>query len=161
MKSRIIVIIFFMVFALNYANAQNKNFGFGFVLGDPTGFSFKFGLGGNNAISAVLGGSSFGTPRIGADYLWYYNSFNSSIVELYFGPGAALGFGHSHEWYWHDDNKYYEHNDLSLGARMIIGINVVPPRTPLEIYLELGPMIEVVPDFHSDVEVGLGVRFFP
>ena len=44
------------------------DFGFGLQAGDPSGFTIKYWTSRRNAFAAYLGGSYFGSPRIGVDY---------------------------------------------------------------------------------------------
>jgi hypothetical protein len=68
---------------------QDKKFGFGIMLGDPTGGSAKLMLSRENALAFSLGASYFGSPRIGVDYLWHFNAFETDIANLYAGPGGV------------------------------------------------------------------------
>jgi hypothetical protein len=45
--------------------------------------------------------------------------------------------------------------------RAIFGINVVPTRTPLEIFGELGPLIAFSPGFGVGLDAAVGIRFYP
>jgi hypothetical protein len=137
---------------------EGKSFGFGIKLGEPTGATLKFWTVSPNAFVIDVGASSFGSPRIGVDYLWHFNAFNSRMVNLYAGPGAALGFGKGRG-FW----KKYDRdvNEIGVGIRGVFGVNFVPERTPLEIFLELGVLMGLVPGFSSHVDVGLGIRFYP
>ncbi len=77
---------------------RNKSFGFGIMVGEPTALTIKIWTSKENALVFSLGNSYFGSLRIGADYLWHFNSFNSNIVNLYAGPGVAVGIGESGGW---------------------------------------------------------------
>ncbi len=143
---------------------MGRSFGFGLILGDPTGGTVKFWLNRENAIDAYIGGDYFGGPRIGADYLWHFNAFNSGVVNMYAGPGIAFGFGEGRIiWFREGHDAWFvrEAGGTGVAVRAIIGINVVPRRTPLEIFLEAGPLIGVSPAFGVDVDFALGIRFYP
>ncbi len=150
--------------SLSAQGPRNKDFGFGIILGEPTGGTVKFWLNRENAITASIGASYFGSPRIGGDYLWHFNAFNSSVVKLYAGPGVALGFGEGKGfWYKEGKNKFFvrEGSDLGFAFRGIFGVNIVPNNTPLEIFFELGPLVGVSPAFGSAFDAAVGVRFYP
>jgi hypothetical protein len=143
---------------------QNRDFGFGLILGDPTGGTIKYWTSRENAIDAYIGGSYFGSVRIGADYLWHFNAFNSSVVNLYAGPGITLGFGSgSYFLYKKDKGKFYNRDEggTGIGIRGVIGINIIPKKTPIEIFVELGPMIGIIPDFGTALDAAIGIRFYP
>ena len=163
-KMSYIVVFLILFFAVIPVKAQyapeNKKFGFGIIVGDPTGGTAKLWLSRDNALAFSLGSSFFGSPRIGVDYLWHFNAFETDIVNLYAGPGGVLGIGETGGfWY---KNKFVRTNDKpGLGARGVFGLNVVPRKTPLEIFAELGVLIAIVPDFGSAVDAAIGLRFYP
>jgi hypothetical protein len=137
-----------------------KNFGFGIILGDPTGGTAKLWLNRENALAFSLGTSFFGNPRIGVDYLWHFNAFKTDIVNLYAGPGGAIGIGEGNG-FWYKGRFVRTKNEVGLGGRGVFGLNVIPRRTPLEIFIELGVLIGFVPDFGSAADAAIGVRFYP
>ena len=156
-------IMFLLIVLSGQVNAQSpggKNFGFGIILGDPTGGTAKLWLNRENALAFSLGASYFGSPRIGVDYLWHFYAFDSDIVNLYAGPGGVIGIGEGHG-FWHKGKFIRTGNEVGLGGRGIFGLNVVPHRTPLEIFLELGVIIGFAPDFGSAADAAVGVRFYP
>ncbi|MCK7524147.1 MAG: hypothetical protein MZV64_44205 [Ignavibacteriales bacterium] len=53
----------------------------------------NFGQAEQNAFVLSLGKSYFGSPRVGVDYLWHFNPFNTNTANLYAGVGGAIGFG--------------------------------------------------------------------
>ena len=149
-----------------------KDFGFGLILGDPLGATIKYWTGPTNALVADIGESYFGSPRIDVDYLWHFNAFNSRIVNLYAGIGGAIGFGNDYGYYgvfYRRDyegkppffDRAYYNSDVGFGIRAIFGLNIVPKRTPLEFFVEAGPLIGISPAFGVGLDLALGVRFYP
>jgi hypothetical protein len=165
MKKNIIIIVVILIFILDFSalhaqSPRRKTFGFGVIVGDPTGGTLKFFTQRNNAFVIDFGSSYFGSPRIGVDYLWQFNAFNSDIANLYAGAGGTIGFGRGDGFYYKD--KYIRgKNNVGLGARGILGVNFIPRRTPLEIFFEVGVLLAVTPDFGSSADVGVGMRFYP
>ncbi len=142
-------------------NSPNgKKFGFGIIVGDPTGLTLKIWTSKPNAFAFSLGKSYFGSPRIGMDYLWHFDAFNSDVAKLYAGPGGVIGIGEGTGFYYKDKYKRTG-NDLGLGVRGVFGVNVIPERTPLEIFFEVGALVALTPDFDSAADVALGMRFYP
>jgi len=164
---RFIVLISVLIFSFIELSAQGpkgKDFGFGIILGDPTGLSGKYWLSRENAIPFSVGNSYFGALRITGDYIWHFNSFNSKYVTLYAGPGAVIGIGESGGWIYKKKGDYYwvrKDDEIGFGARGIFGINIIPKNSPLEIFAEIGLMVGVVPAFGSNVEGAIGFRFYP
>ncbi len=168
------VAILFLSLSLNerpsFAQRPSGDFGFGLILGDPLGGTIKYWLNGTNALVADIGESYFGNPRIDVDYLWHFNSFNSRVVLLYGGVGGAIGFGNGYGYYGvfykKDGEKerfYYRTNSgsVGIGIRAIFGLNIVPKRTPLEFFVEAGPLIGITPAFGVGIDLAVGVRFYP
>jgi len=156
--------LFILLAGTESVNAQyqpeGKKFGFGIILGDPTGGTAKLWLNRENALAFHLGASYFGSPRIGVDYLWHFDVFETNVVNLYAGPGGVIGFGKG-DGFWYRGRFVRTSSEVGLGGRGIFGINVVPRRTPLEIFVELGVLIGFVPDFGSAADAAIGIRFYP
>jgi hypothetical protein len=149
---------------LNAAGPKGNDFGFGLILGDPVGLTIKYWTSNENALDAYLGSSYFGRVRVGTDYLWHFDAFKSNVVKMYAGPGLVLGLGQGHGiWYKEDHKKFYywEDNSTGFGARVIFGINVIPKRTPIEIFFELGPLVGISPNYGVNLDAALGIRFYP
>lgn len=148
-----------------------KDFGFGLILGDPLGATIKYWTSPTNALVADIGESYFGSPRIDVDYLWHFNSFNSHVVNIYGGIGGAVGFGTGYGYYGVFYKKDFEghpfyyrsyyNSEVGFGIRAIFGLNIVPRRTPLEFFVEAGPLIGISPAFGVGFDFALGVRFYP
>lgn len=150
------------------ASAQPNpgSFGFGLILGEPTGVSLKGALSGSNSWDAAIGKSWFGGLHIHADYLWDINAFRSSAVGLYFGVGGVLGFGGGNGIFLDGNDKVGagrsdEGGGVAIGGRVVGGINAVPFSAPLEFFLELAPIIGLVPNVGVGTGFSLGIRFYP
>jgi hypothetical protein len=169
MKKLSIIIVFTMLFlalnpCLNAQGPKGKSFGFGLILGDPTGLTINYFTNSENSWDAYIGSSYFGSLRIGGDYLWHFNAFNSNVVKMYAGPGIVLGFGNGTGiWYKEDHDKFYywKDNSFGMGARVIFGANIIPRNTPIEIFFELGPLVGFSPNVGVNIDAALGIRFYP
>lgn len=160
-----IVIFFGLILIAYFSNTyaqspEGKKFGFGIMGGDPTGGTAKFWMNDINAIDVDLGSSYFGSPRINVDYMWHFYPFDTRIANLYAGAGGSLGFGKNSGFYY-KDRFFRTSSQLGVGARGIFGVDVDPPRTPLEVFLEFGVLMAVAPDFGSSADIALGIRFYP
>lgn len=167
MKSYIYTVSLILILLISISESKsfspkNKTFGFGIMLGEPTGLTAKLWVDKEQAIAFGLGNSYLGAFRLGADYLFHFDAFNSRIVNMYAGPGLAVGFGESGGWWYHNKNKYWykENDEIGFGVRGVFGINIVPKRTPLEIFGEVGVLIGMVPATRADVEGSIGIRFY-
>lgn len=165
-KLLIIATVFAIGLNLYAQGPRGKDFGFGIMLGEPTGLTGKFWTNNENAFAISLGSSYFGGLRITGDYLWHLNVFNSSIIKLYTGPGVALGFGDGNDWIYEKDKGndkffYRDDDDFGLAARGVFGLNIIPRRTPLEIFVEVGVLVGLMPNFGTAGEAAIGIRFYP
>ncbi len=160
MKKYLLGILFVATVTYNlFAQSPGrKNLGFGIILGEPTGVTVKYWTDFDNAFVFGLGSSYFGSPRLDADYLWHFNAFNSDMANLYAGPGLALGFGEGHG-FW--DKTFRANSGTALGIRGVFGVDVLPRRTPLEIFGEIGVLVGLTPDFGSGIDGAIGIRFYP
>lgn len=146
---------------------KGRSFGFGLSLGEPTALTLRFWTSRENSWDAAVGRSYMGNPHFHASYLWHFNdAFESRIVSLYAGIGGIVGFGHpdGHWWHgYHDDDWYYHHDDdnIAFAAKGVFGLQVIPRNTPLDIFLEIDPIIGLVPGFGFDFMPAVGIRFYP
>ncbi len=160
------LLMFLLIFSIELLSQspRGNQFGFGIILGEPTGVTVKYWFNNENALVGNFGTSYFGRPRLDVEYLWHFDAFNSSIVKMYAAPGGVLGFGKGNDyWYeWRNDRFYYRTgNDIGLGIKGLVGINIIPRRTPIEVFLEVGALVGIAPDFGSQGEAALGIRFYP
>ncbi len=132
--------------------------GIGIIAGDPSGFSLKIPQGRSNAVHAVIGYDLFGGRGpggefsgshfyAGADYVWYnYNLFpvKKGRLPLYYGPGAFASIS----------------GNSSLGIRGVVGLEYQFAGAPFDVFLEIGPRINVIPDTRGGSFGGFGGRFF-
>ena len=147
---------------LSFAQSpEGKEWGFGIMVGDPVGLTAKYWIKPENALVFYATSSYFGSPRFGADYLWHFDAFHSKMAKLYAGPGAALGFGVGHSFYYNSNGTLVRANDIGLGVRGVFGISVIPTNTPLDVFFEAGLLIGLSPDFGAGVDASLGIRFYP
>ena len=142
-----------------------RQFGFGITLGDPLGGTIKYWTAPDQALVADIGSDYFGSPRIDFDYYWHFNAFRSNVVKLYAGPGLAAGFGNGNYylWYGHGHDYYFIRNEggTGIGVHVLIGIDIIPHNSPIELYVQLGLLIGITPAFGASLDAALGIRFYP
>jgi len=158
--------IFFMLCVLlvcSQSFAQDRKFGAGIILGEPTGISAKywtsgsnsldFGLGWFNQYVPVRGGSGgyyFSGTRfqMHTDYLWHsFDAIRSSErFPLFYGVGALLASGGG--------------DPAVFGVRGVFGISWMPRSTPLDIFIELAPTLQLTPATGLVMGAGFGGRYF-
>ena len=163
MKSYVLIILIAFLFLL-YCNSysQNKKFGLGFIVGEPTGLSAKLWISKSNALDFGLGWSIrryhfyaydpdyYGISHIHfhIDYLWHYFDAlsNSGQFPLYFGAGgniyAASGY------------------NTVFGIRGVFGISWLPRSTPVDLFFEIVPTLIIINPSGFTIDAGLGARIY-
>lgn len=162
MKNNILfsLVIVLLVFLAKPISAQDSGFGMGLILGEPTGLSAKLWTSKVNAFDFGLG-LSVGGDRLNnrgydgkgrihlhMDYLWHaFNAISSTErFPLYYGLGARFNSGGGYEG--------------SLGVRGVIGIAWLPQATPIDVFLELVPVLQLTNNLGFGIDAGLGIRYY-
>jgi len=138
----------------------NKTFGFGIMVGEPTGLTAKYYLGPSTALDFALG--EFDRFRddddLGAhvDFLWHPLSLATAdpfVVPLYFGIGGRLVA----------DNNDGNDDDPDLGVRVPVGVALDFNRVPIDVFFELAVIVELINDPGEDdvdLDAAIGVRYY-
>jgi hypothetical protein len=147
MKYLVQILVVFLVISMSATYAQ-KNFGIGVILGEPTGLSAKLYTGSNNAFDFAAAWSFKGSGHLllQADYVWHSSLARASSGELmlYYGIGGRIIF----------------QNDARVGARIPIGLDYQFSTAPIDIFVEIVPILDLIPDTDFDIGGGIGVRFW-
>ncbi|MFH5831401.1 hypothetical protein ACG2F4_00830 [Halalkalibaculum sp. DA3122] len=147
------VSILCLLFSAHSAVAQNQDgkLGVGLMVGEPTGISLKYWQSQQNAIDGGLAWSlgQYDAVHLHADYLWHNYSVFDEVEEgqlpLFYGIGGRLIF---------------TENDAVLGVRVPVGINYLFEESPVGLFLELAPTINLAPSTDFDIGGALGVRIY-
>ena len=149
MKKPTLIIVSILLLLTATAKAQNKEFGIGIILGEPTGISVKKWLGDHYAIDGAVAWSFGGVNsfHLHADYL--YHNFKLFDVEsgqlpLYIGVGF----------------RFKAEPEATFGVRIPVGICYIFEKAPLDIFLELGPVLNLAPDMEFWFTGSIGARFY-
>jgi hypothetical protein len=156
------VIALCLFFAVQGSVAQDHGFGLGVIVGEPTGLSAKLWSSPVNAFDFGLGWSvggdriakheeSYdGTTRIHfhMDYLWHaFEAIHSSErFPLYYGFGGRINSGGGY--------------DASVAIRGVFGIAWFPHNTPIDVFLEIVPSLQLTSSTGFGMDAGLGARYF-
>lgn len=131
--------------------SQDKGFGLGVILGEPTGISFKGWTSENNAIDGGVAWSF--THRttalhLHADYLWHLFDVIKSEenIPMYYGVGGRVKLGNN------DNNR--------LGVRGVVGINYLMRKVPLDFFIEIAPILDLIQSTEFSINGGIGARYF-
>jgi len=147
MRKIFLIGILLLAFSVS-SNAQEKGWGAGIIIGNPTGLSAKLWTGGNNAFQFGLAWSFSGNSSLllQADYLWHFSGIavSEGKLPIYAGAGIRLKFN----------------DDLGLGIRIPVGLDYMFANTPLDIFLEVVPVVKLTPSTGFDVDAGVGIRYW-
>jgi hypothetical protein len=143
----LIGIVAVMIFA-GGAAAQG-NFGLGIILGEPTGVSGKLWLTDRSAVdmAAAWSFSDQEAFHLHADYLLHnfdLISVSQGRLPIYFGVGGRVKF--------EDESK--------LGVRVPVGLAYIFDGAPLDIFFEIVPILDLIPDTEFEANAAIGIRFF-
>ena len=132
-------------------SAQDSGFGIGVIVGEPTGLSLKAWVTGSAAIDGAAAWSLRGNSslHLHADYL-HHNfglfSLQTGRLPLYYGIGGRI--------------RFREDDDHMIGFRIPVGIDYLFANAPLDVFLEVVPLLDLVPETDFDINGGAGIRYF-
>jgi hypothetical protein len=136
--------------------AQAGDFGLGIIVGAPTGLSGKLWLTDTTAMDGAAAWSldSKNHFLLHIDYLYHNfdllkinrDKVDKSKTAFYYGFGGRI--------------KFREGEDSQAGLRIPVGIEHIFVKAPYDIFFEIAPILNLVPETSVDLDAGLGVRFF-
>ncbi len=147
-----------------WSGARAEQFGLGFLLGEPTGISFRWFFHEMQGIDLLAawgwGWNHHQKIVIHADYLFRFYDLipiPKGDTALYVGGGLQVGV-FDHEEY---DNYYHNKQDwrFLLALRLPGGILYQVQSFPIEVLFELAFLFNILPAPAADFNVGLGLRF--
>jgi len=143
-----------LFFAFTYdAYAQKNGFGLGVIIGEPTGPCFKVWTGGKTAIDGAVAWSLEGNEdlHLHMDYLLHDFSIvnvDKGRFPLYYGIGGRVQF------------REGNNQDDLVGVRIPVGMTYLFANSPLELFFEVVPIVDLAPDTELDFNGGAGIRFY-
>ena len=131
--------------------SQEKGFGLGIIVGEPTGLSGKYWLDSVNAVDFAIGYSLVKDQRgfsLHADYLYNLGEIipNFEKFPLYYGFGVRL--------------RTKEHSEGSFGARGVLGILWFNEKNRFDIFFEIAPVFNLLPSTSLSLDAGIGARYY-
>jgi hypothetical protein len=141
---------------------SGRAFGLGIQLGEPSGLTGKFYLGGRrNAIDFAIG-AYYADNGPWNDAIYAQAAYHWHLTELAHGNGVSIpfrvgigGFFTSGYYRW-SDRDY----DVVLGARVPIGLDFDLDAAPVQFYAEIGFQLTVAPPFRVGGDGAIGVRYY-
>ena len=132
------------------ASAQDHRIGVGMMMGEPTGANAKYFFNQFHAIDACIGWSFSGNNNLHlhSDYLWHnydlLRGLGEDRVPLYYGIGGRAKFG----------------GDTRLGVRGPLGISYMLENIPVDVFAEVGPLVDFTPKLRFGFTAGIGARLW-
>ncbi|MBN1461709.1 MAG: hypothetical protein JXA57_19435 [Armatimonadetes bacterium] len=121
------------------------------MAGEPTGLSLKIWSGSRTAFDVAAGWSLIESDWIYAhgDYLWHRYDLHldtPGALPFYFGIGARV--------------LVHDGDDSRVGVRMPLGLNYITSDRRFDFFVEVAPIVDLVPDTGFDVSGGVGARYY-
>lgn len=141
----VIIVIYFSCIAFS----QDKGFGTGIILGEPTGISLKYWTHDDGAFDGAIAWSftDGGALHLHADYIIHNFTLiqvSSGRLPFYFGIGARLKL---------DDRSRF-------GARVPVGLAYLLRGTPVDFFIEIVPILDLAPKTDFKINAAIGGRYF-
>jgi len=141
--------LFFALVLVTSARAQDQGFGLGVILGEPSGLSGKSWLSKKTALAGAVAWSLTKDEALHIHLDHLFHDFNSMAVEegtlaLYYGFGGRIKFAHQ----------------STISVRIPIGLNYLFANAPVDFFLEIVPMLDLVPSTEFALNGGFGIRYF-
>src|SRR5438128_9345828 len=131
--------------------ALDHRFGAGLILGEPIGVSLKYWLSEKTAIDGALAWSfrnednfEFHTDFLFHEFDWV--PVSSGKLLFYFGGGLRV--------------KLQDNDDDRFGIRGPVGVSYLFDEVPVDIFVEVGPVIDFTPRTRGGVTGGIGARYW-
>ncbi|HSD62473.1 MAG TPA: hypothetical protein VLB50_01710 [Ignavibacteriaceae bacterium] len=143
------IVLGLMLIFIKPVAAQDHGFGMGIILGEPTGLSAKLWTTDDNAFDFAAAWSIRGEGNLllQADYVWHFFNLipvSSGKLPLYIGIGGRVVLA----------------NDAQLGVRIPFGMDYLFATAPVDIFVELVPILDLSPATDFGVGGGIGIRYW-
>lgn len=148
MKRNVLITLVILMLGFTSAHAQSRPFGLGLMFGAPTGLTAKYWIDETQGLDFGAAWSFYhsGYFRLHGDYVRhaYLIDVPKGKFPLYYGIGARVGFG----------------NDFRMGARVPVGLEYIFENEQLDIFFELVPGLDFIPETDFVMEGAFGIRYF-
>lgn len=146
---KLTVFLFVLMFLTELSASKPDNrFAAGIIIGEPTGISLKMWQTNTKAVDAGIAWSLGKNSHLSlhADYLFHkfiIASNEGMKIPLYYGIGARVKL--------QDETK--------LGIRFPIGIDYLFRNVPIDVFFEIVPVFDLVPETSFDFGAVIGIRY--
>jgi hypothetical protein len=121
------------------------------MFGEPTGASVKYFFSDQFAIDGGAGWSFHRETdfHVHSDALWHVHDLFDSLegqFSLYFGAGARV--------------RFRENAEDRIGLRIPVGLSYKFDRAPVDVYVEVAPIIDFTPSTDGSFSAVVGARYW-
>lgn len=140
------------VLAAPSAGSAASSLGLGVMAGEPTGVTVKVWGSSRHAFDGAAGWSigEGGWIYLHGDYLWHRYELDpeefEGSVPYYFGVGGRL--------------LLHEGDDSRIGVRFPIGLDYLFDGGRFDVFIEVAPVLDLVPETDFDLTGGVGARYY-
>jgi hypothetical protein len=143
----VVTIIVFVSAALAQPLENRNEFGLGFQLGEPSGLNGQFFWSQRSAIDVNVAWSWKDWFFTAVDYQVYNRLADSPPQwKWYYGLGGYLTLPRN--------------EDGTLGVRVPLGIRYRIPRSVVDVWGEIDPAMQLIPDTTPELQGGIGLTFW-
>lgn len=144
----VLLLIFSMI---TLSKAQDKGFGGGIIIGEPTGLSGKYWLDDSRALDFGIASSFVNTYTalsLHGDLIFHnYDVIKSEFrLPVYYGFGLRI----------HINNK----GGNTFGARGVLGIAWMLNNSPIDIFFEIAPVFNLFTETSLQLDFSIGGRYY-
>ncbi len=139
--------------------AQDSGLGIGVIVGEPTGISLKKWTSANTAIDGAVAWAfdRNASVQLHGDFLIHnFNLLKTDVGRLpvYYGVGGRVKF---------DDERRRgrdtEHH-TRVGVRVPLGMAYLFDSAPVDVFLEIVPILDLAPSTDFGLNAAIGARYF-
>lgn len=147
------ILLSFVILLLLCSMLSSSQLGLGIIIGAPTGLSLKFWQTRRTAVDLALAWD-FDKDyfHIHSDYLYHFplklENVSRQVLWTYLGIGARMKFKSGE-----GENKNV------FGIRGVGGLEFLQRGVPLDIFLEIAPVMNIIKTTEFDLEGGIGIRY--
>jgi hypothetical protein len=160
MKKIILFTFLFFIYAsvINEIHAQGQNdpqrFGLGIMIGEPTGITGKYWMNSTNALAGGVAWSFRGPSHRRSSNIHLHLDYQAHNFNLFNVEQGTMGF------YYGIGGRLRTGGDANIGVRIPLGLNYLFADNPLEIYFEIVPILDLMPQTDLAGNGGIGIRYY-
>ena len=155
MQKPLMLLLVVLCFLQTNLFGQDREFGIGVIIGNPTGLSMKLWLDSQKALDGAAAWSFRGNDAmiLQLDYL-HHNlnalSTKSTKIPVFIGIGGRITF----------EEKFRDEHDNRFGIRIPLGLTWLAKEIPMDVQFVIAPILDLVPDTELDFGGGICLRYY-